>query len=124
MRYVEMEKVEPGMVLGNDLFDMEGRPIIPCGSTLSAKHIQKLKNFGFFGIYIIDDLSKDIIIEKKEVKVDFAEGDSVIITDGPFRDYVCTVEKIDMDKQIVTVLVPMFNGDTPVELEFGQVDTL
>lgn len=58
-----MEKVEPGMVLGNDLFDMEGRPIIPSGSTLSAKHIQKLKNFGFFGIYIIDDLSKDIIIE-------------------------------------------------------------
>ena len=63
-------------------------------------------------------------IEKKEIKVDFAEGDSVIITDGPFRDYVCTVEKIDMDKQIVTVLVPMFNGDTPVELEFNQVDTL
>ena len=63
-------------------------------------------------------------IEKKEIKVDFEVGDSVIITDGPFRDYVCTVDKIDMDKQIVTVLVPMFNGDTPVELEFGQVDTL
>lgn len=63
-------------------------------------------------------------IEKKEINIDFAEGDSVRITEGPFCDYVCTVEKIDMDKRIVTVLVPMFNGDTPVELEFGQVELL
>ncbi len=63
-------------------------------------------------------------IEKREISVDFTVGDSVRITDGPFQDYVCTVEKMDMDKQVVTVLVPMFNGDTPIELEFGQVERL
>ena len=63
-------------------------------------------------------------IEEKPVTVDFAVGDSVRITDPPFTDYVCTVEKIDTERHIVTVLVPMFNGDTPVELEFGQIEVL
>lgn len=63
-------------------------------------------------------------IETREITLDFEEGDSVRITDGPFTDYVCTVEKIDTERHIVTVLVPMFNGDTPVELEFGQVEAL
>ncbi len=71
-----------------------------------------------------DEIVRMNIETRKEITLDFAEGDSVRITDGPFSDYVCTVEKIDMDKHIVTVLVPMFNGDTPVELEFGQLEVL
>ena len=84
---------------------------------------------GFVGpgsdpVPLTDDEIVRMNIEKKEVSLDFEVGDSVRITDGPFSDYVCTVEKIDTDKHIVTVLVPMFNGDTPVELQFGQIEVL
>lgn len=84
---------------------------------------------GFVGpgsdpVALTDDEIVRMNIETKEVSLDFAEGDSVRITDGPFSDYVCTVEKIDTERHIVTVLVPMFNGDTPVELEFGQIEAL
>lgn len=84
---------------------------------------------GFVGpgsdpVPLTDDEIVRMNIEDKPVTVDFAVGDSVRITDGPFTDYVCTVEKIDTERHIVTVLVPMFNGDTPVELEFGQIEVL
>lgn len=84
---------------------------------------------GFVGpgsdpVPLTDDEIVRMNIEEKPVTVDFAEGDSVRITEGPFTDYVCTVEKIDTERHIVTVLVPMFNGDTPVELEFGQIEVL
>ena len=84
---------------------------------------------GFVGpgsdpVPLTDDEIVRMNIAEKPVTVDFAVGDSVRITDGPFTDYVCTVEKIDTERHIVTVLVPMFNGDTPVELEFGQIEVL
>ncbi|MDP4132985.1 MAG: transcription termination/antitermination protein NusG [Bacillota bacterium] len=84
---------------------------------------------GFVGpgsdpVPLTDDEITRMNIEKKEITIDFKVGDSVRIIDGPFQDYVCNVEKIDIEHKTVTVLVPMFNGDTPVELEFGQVETL
>ena len=58
------------------------------------------------------------------VRVGFVEGQSVRIVDGPFVDFVGTVEEINLEKGKVKVMVSFFGRDTPVELDFLQVEKL
>lgn len=60
--------------------------------------------------------------EVKEVNVDYSVNDSVKILDGALRDFVGTVTEINKEKHKVKVLVSMFGRETPVELEFSQVE--
>lgn len=57
-------------------------------------------------------------------KANFTMGEAVKIVDGPFNDFIGTVDNIDEDKGKVTVLVSMFGRETPVELDFLQVAKL
>jgi transcriptional antiterminator NusG len=59
-----------------------------------------------------------------KVKVTFRPGQRVRIIDGPFTDFVGSVDNIDMDKSKVRVLVSFFGRDTPVELDFLQVEKM
>jgi len=54
-------------------------------------------------------------------KVDFVEGEAVRITDGPFNDFLGTVQSINEEKGAVEVLINIFGRETPVELDFLQV---
>ena len=59
--------------------------------------------------------------EIKEVNVDYSVNDSVKILDGALRDFVGTVTEINKEKHKVKVLISMFGRETPVELEFSQI---
>jgi transcriptional antiterminator NusG len=59
---------------------------------------------------------------KPKPKVQFEEGDSVRVTDGPFSNFNGTVEEVKPDKGKVRVLVSIFGRATPVELDFMQVE--
>ena len=61
-------------------------------------------------------------VEKHEVVVNYALGDSVKITDGALESFIGTVEEIDIDHSKVRVVVSMFGRETPVELELDQVE--
>lgn len=63
-------------------------------------------------------------IERKVVSIDFEVGSSVRVCDGPLADFVGVVNEINMEKQIVKVIVSMFGRETPVELDFSQVEVL
>jgi transcriptional antiterminator NusG len=52
----------------------------------------------------------------------FNRGDTLRIIEGPFMDFIGSVEEIDEDKSKVTVMVSFFGRDTPVELDFYQVE--
>ena len=56
------------------------------------------------------------------INVGFAVGESVRVIDGPFIDFVGQVDDINLDKGKVRVLVSMFGRETPVELDFLQVE--
>jgi transcriptional antiterminator NusG len=56
------------------------------------------------------------------VKVAYKTGQKVRIIDGPFNDVVGIVEEIDMDRTKVRVMVNFFGRETPVELDFLQVE--
>ena len=63
-------------------------------------------------------------VEKREVVVSYAVGDSVKITDGALESFIGTVEELDMERGKVRVVVSMFGRETPVELELDQVEPL
>ncbi len=62
--------------------------------------------------------------EEPRVKIGFSPGQSVRVTDGPFADFVGTVDEINVEKGKVKVLVSFFGRETPVELDFLQVERL
>jgi len=57
-------------------------------------------------------------------RVELKVGETVKITDGPFKDYDAKVSEIDEDKGKIKVLVPIFGRDTVVELDSLQVQKL
>lgn len=63
-------------------------------------------------------------VEKKSVVVDYQIGDHVTITDGPFADFVGTVEAINAEENSVRVVISMFGRETPIDLELDQVESL
>ena len=56
------------------------------------------------------------------IKVTFRHGERVRIVDGPFNDFRGTVDEIDMERAKVRVMVNFFGRETPVELDFLQVE--
>jgi len=60
--------------------------------------------------------------EAPKIKVTFKVGQKVRIVDGPFNDFIGTVAAIDTDKSKVRVMVNFFGRDTPVELDFLEVE--
>lgn len=70
----------------------------------------------------VDTLLKRIGMKESKVKVDFSLKENVRVIDGPFANHLGTIEHIDAEKQKVKVHVNLFGRDTPVELEFSQID--
>jgi transcriptional antiterminator NusG len=62
--------------------------------------------------------------EEPKAKVDFALRQNVKVIAGPFENFIGSVEEINPEKGKVKVLVSMFGRETPVELEFYQVQKI
>lgn len=72
----------------------------------------------------VAQILKQMTAEAPRVKVGFTKGQSVRVVDGPFIDFVGVVDLINKDKGKVRVLVSFFGRETPVELDFLQVERL
>jgi transcriptional antiterminator NusG len=72
----------------------------------------------------VRSIIKQMRAEEPRVKVGFQVGQSVRVIDGPFSDMVGTVEEISPEKGKVKVAVSIFGRETPVELDFLQVERL
>jgi len=73
---------------------------------------------------LTDDEVYQMGVEKREIVVNYAVGDSVRILDGPLSTFTGVVESIDVDKNSVSVIVCMFGRETPVEFELDQVEVV
>ena len=72
----------------------------------------------------VDAVLKRMGVSESVVQIDFELKENVRVTDGPFANFTGTVENIDMDKQVVKVHVNMFGRETPVELDFTQIEKI
>lgn len=63
-------------------------------------------------------------VDEVKTRVEFGVNEAVRIVDGPFADMIGTVEEIHADQQKLKVLVSMFGRETPLELDFTQVERL
>ena len=63
-------------------------------------------------------------VNERPIDIDFEIGETVKVNEGPFANFAGSVEEIDKDKAKVKVLVNMFGRDTPVELDFTQVEKI
>ena len=72
----------------------------------------------------VDQIIQQMRAEVPKVKVGFRQGQSVRVIDGPFTDFVGIVDEIGTEKGKVKVLLSLFGRETPVELDFLQVEKL
>jgi transcriptional antiterminator NusG len=70
----------------------------------------------------VAQIVKRMEAEAPRVKVTYKAGQKVRIIDGPFNDFIGTVDEIDMERAKVRVMVSFFGRETPVELDFLQVE--
>jgi transcriptional antiterminator NusG len=84
---------------------------------------------GFVGpgskpVPLTDEEVSRLGVEKREVIINFAVGDSVKVNDGYLDGFIGTVDSVEPDNDIVRVMVSMMGKDVLVELELDQVETL
>jgi transcriptional antiterminator NusG len=70
----------------------------------------------------VQSIMKGMVAEAPKVKVTFALGDTVRITDGPFAEFRGEIDEINHEKGKIRVLVSFFGRETPVELDFLQAE--
>ncbi len=73
---------------------------------------------------LTDDEVYAMGVEKKEIIVNYAVGDTVRILDGPLSGFTGRVDEIEVDKNSVSVIVSMFGRETSVEFELDMIEVI
>ncbi len=115
-RKTNLKKVFPGYVLIKMIVTEKTWYIVR-----NTRGVTGFVGSGTDPIPLTDDEIRKMGFEQVEVNVDYDVNDSVRIVDGPLTDFTGTVTEINKEKHKVKVLVSMFGRETPVELEFSQV---
>jgi transcriptional antiterminator NusG len=72
----------------------------------------------------VSQILKQMEAEAPRLKIGFREGQSVRVIDGPFIDFIGVVDSMNTEKGKVRVMLSLFGRETPVELDFLQVEKL
>ena len=73
---------------------------------------------------LTEDEVYEMGVEKREIVVNYAVGDTVRILDGPLSSFTGVVESLEVENNTVSVIVSMFGRETPVEFELDQVEAI
>ena len=73
---------------------------------------------------LTDEEVYEMGVEKREIVVNYAVGDTVRILDGPLSSFTGVVESLEVEKNAVSVIVSMFGRETPVEFDLDQVEAI
>jgi transcriptional antiterminator NusG len=119
----QKEKVFPGYILVKMILDDDSWLVVRTTEGVT----------GFVGAGLkptpisdkeVEAIMKFVQQEQPKFKAKFSVGEAVKITEGPFADFLGTIEAIDEARGKVRVLVSIFDRETPVELDFLQVQKL
>ena len=115
-RKTNLKKVFPGYVLVKMIVTEESWYIVR-----NTRGVTGFVGTGTDPIPLTEEEIRKMGFELTEVNVDYEVNDSVKILNGPLENFVGVVQEINKEKHKVKVLVSMFGRETPVELEFSQV---
>ncbi|MGN1299569.1 MAG: transcription termination/antitermination protein NusG [Candidatus Scatovivens sp.] len=115
-RKTNLKKVFPGYVLIKMIVTEESWYIVR-----NTRGVTGFVGSGTDPIPLTDSEIRNMGFDEVPINVDYDVNDSVQVLNGPLEGFVGTVQEINKEKQKVKVLVSMFGRETPVELEFAQV---
>lgn len=69
----------------------------------------------------MDRVFRSVAVEEPKVKVDMAPGDRILVISGPFKDFRGEVIEVSPERSKLKALLSIFGRETPVELEFTQI---
>ena len=115
-RKANLKKVFPGYVLIKMIVTEETWYIVR-----NTRGVTGFVGSGTDPIPLTDEEIRNMGFEDIPVNVDYEVNDTVQILNVAFKDFIGTVKEINKEKHKVKVLVSMFGRETPVELEFSQV---
>lgn len=118
-RKIKTKKMFPGYVLV--------KMIVTNESWYLVRNTQGVTGFVGHGSHPIPLTLEEVRrmgIEKIYIDLDIRVGDTIKVINGPFENFMGSVEEVNMEKQTLRARVSMFGRDTPVELDFSQVDKL
>ncbi len=122
-RIIKEKKIFPGYVLVHMLMDDDSWYVVR-----NTPGVTGFVSSGSKPTPLMDEEIEDILrqmgVGEAQPKLAFGPGDNVKVTDGPFRDFIGVIDEIDMEKGKIWVLVSMFGRETPVELDFEQVEKI
>jgi transcriptional antiterminator NusG len=122
-RYPVEKKVFPGYVLVEMIMDDDSWYVVR-----NTPGVTSFVGSGNKPTPLTDQEVKQILrqikMEQPKYKVAFQKGEAVRVTDGPFADFHGVVDEVHPDRNKVKVLVSIFGRETPVELDFLQIEKL
>ena len=118
-RKANLKKVFPGYVLIKMIVTEETWYIVR-----NTRGVTGFVGSGTDPIPLTDEEIRSMGFEETSINVDYDINDSVQILSGAFKDSIGTVQEINKEKHKVKILISMFGRETPVELEFSQIQKI
>lgn len=115
-RKTNLKKVFPGYVLIKMIVTEETWYIVR-----NTRGVTGFVGSGSDPIPLTDEEIRNMGFDETPIDVDYDVNDSVKVINGPLIDFIGVVQEINKEKHKVKVLISMFGRETPVELEFSQV---
>jgi transcriptional antiterminator NusG len=125
------EKVFPGYVLIKMVMDDDAWQVVKnTPNVINFVGAEQKRRYGRgrghvkpmpLGAAEVERIFKQAQEQKPVVKVDMAEGDKIVVLSGPFKDFEGEVIEVSPERSKLKALLSIFGRDTPVELEFNQV---
>jgi transcription termination/antitermination protein NusG len=116
---VSLKKIFPGYVLIKMFMTDESWYVIR-----NTRGVTGFVGPGSKPVALTDEEVESMGIAEKPIVVDLEVGENVRVVSGPLENFVALITEIHTDKHKLKALVNMFGRETPVELEFGQVEKL
>ena len=118
-RKIKTKKMFPGYVLVKMIVTNESWYIVR-----NTQGVTGFVGHGSDPVPLTLDEVRRMGIEKIYIDLDISIGDTIKVINGPFENFMGVVEEVNMEKQTLRARVSMYGRDTPVELDFAQVDKL
>ena len=118
-RKTNLKKVFPGYVLVKMIVTEESWYIVR-----NTRGVTGFVGSGTDPIPLTNEEIRNMGFVATVVNVDYDVNDTVRVVNGPLASFIGTVQEINKEKNKVKVLVSMFGRETPVELEFSQVEKI